>query len=109
MLVGHLASTKEDTGNAQEDPHIMGTARTGVGTTTRKVRDKDRTLQGIKEYLQELPKTERLRMWVMSRTDQFKTSVVTVPMNHPNLTQHPVQMPSKIQQLLRNLPTHDRL
>ena len=63
MLVGHLANTKEDMGSAKEDPHITDTARTGAGTTIRKVRDMDRvTLQVIKEYPQEQPKTKRLRM-----------------------------------------------
>lgn len=63
MLVGRLASIKEDMGSAKEDPHTMDIARTGVGTTIRKVRGMDRqTLQATKEYPQEQPKTERLRM-----------------------------------------------
>lgn len=50
-------------GSAKEDPHTTDTARTGVGTTIRKVRDMDRqTLQVIEEYPQEQPKTKRLRM-----------------------------------------------
>lgn len=61
--VGPLASTKEDMGSAKEGPHITDTARTGVGTTIRKVRGMDRqTLRVIKEYPQEQPKTKRLRM-----------------------------------------------
>lgn len=63
MLVGRLASIKEDMGSAKEDRHTTDIARTGVGTTIRKVRGTDRqTLQVIKEYPQEQPKTKRLRM-----------------------------------------------
>lgn len=62
-LVGPHASIKEDMGSAKEGPYITDTARTGVGTTIRKVRGMDRqTLRVIKEYPQEQPKTKRLRM-----------------------------------------------
>lgn len=54
MLVGRLASIKEDMGSAREDPRTTDTARTGVGTTARKVRDRHRqTLQVTKDYPQE--------------------------------------------------------
>lgn len=42
MLVDRLASTKEDMGSAKEDRLTTVTARTGVGTTIRKVRGMDR-------------------------------------------------------------------
>lgn len=98
MLVGHLASTKEDMGSAKEDPHIMDTAKTGVGIRIRKVKGMDRlTLQGIKEYPQEQPKTKRLRMqkWVMSRLDHLKIAALRVLVNHQNLTHRPHKMPSR--------------
>lgn len=61
MLVGRLASIKEDMGSAKEDRHTTDIARTGVGTTIRKVRGTDKqTLQVIEEYPPEQPK--RLRM-----------------------------------------------
>lgn len=63
MPVSRLVSIKEDMGSAKEDHNTTDTARTGVGTTIRKVRGMDRqTLQVIKECPQEQPKTERLRM-----------------------------------------------
>lgn len=63
VLAGRLASIKEDMGSAKEDPHTTDTARTGAGTTIRKVRGMDRQiLHVIKDYPQEQPKTKRLRM-----------------------------------------------
>lgn len=63
MLVGRLVSIKQDMGHAKEDHHTTDIARTGVGTTIRKVRAMDRqTLQVIRECPQEQPKTKRLRM-----------------------------------------------
>ena len=50
MLVGRLASIKGDMGSAKEGRHTLDIARTGVGTTIRKVRGTDRqTLLVIKE------------------------------------------------------------
>lgn len=62
VVVGPLVSIKECTGSAKEGPRTTGTARTAVGTTTRRGRGKGTDRQKIKEYHQEQPKRERLRM-----------------------------------------------
>lgn len=63
MLAGRRVSIRGDMGHVKEDRHTTDIARTGVGTTIRKVRVLDRqVLQVIKESPQEQPKTKRLRM-----------------------------------------------
>lgn len=102
---GHLGSIQEGTGRARGARHtIWDTARTGVGTSLRKVRRTDRqTLQAIKECPPGQPKTQRLTLREETKTaGHLWTPAARVPVSHPRLSQHLPHTLPQIRCLIRN-------